>query len=96
MSTAGRTLHLCVLFIAAASPARQSGGDRCTEQNAEHLIQRESDTMTPGEKDERVFFPTLADFCTALSKLRTNPHHLDIQTKEALRRQKHLAKAAKI
>lgn len=97
MSTAGRTLHLCVLFIAAASPAKQSGGDRCTEQNAEHLIQRESDTMTPGEKDERVFFsPTSADFCTTLSELHTNPRHLDIQTKEALRWQKHLAKAAQI
>lgn len=76
--TAGWTLQLSVLFITAASPARQSSSDRHTEQNAAYLNQRESDTKTAGKKGETVF--PYAVFCSALSELHANPHPCKITT----------------
>lgn len=53
-------------------------GDRRTEQNAEYLNQRESDTKPPGKKDQTVF--PFAVFCNALSELHTNPNTCKITT----------------
>lgn len=69
--TAGWTLHPGVLFIAAVTPARRSSSDRYTEQNAECLNQKESDTMTLWQKDKTVL-PS-AVFCNVLSVLYANP-----------------------
>lgn len=57
--TASRTLHL---FYLSASSGRWSSSDRCAEQNSEYMNQKESDTMTGGKKDWRLF-PPLAGLC---------------------------------
>lgn len=59
--TAGRVLHLFVLFIAAVPPARQSSSDRCI--GTKRLNRRGSDTGRV-QKDKAVV--PLSVFCNAL------------------------------
>lgn len=50
--TAGaNTPPLCFIYRCFSNLSDKSSSDRCTEQNAECLNQRESDTVTLGEKD---------------------------------------------
>lgn len=68
----------CLLFSTAVSPAWQSSSDRYGEQNAECLNHRESSTVTPGHKDQKVFL--LRYFVMQCQGFTQTQHNCEVTT----------------